>query len=418
MKAASPVATNESYRWIVLAAAVFSQAAGSITHQGLYPLVPFFQSAFHLTQASAALLITAANGGQIITIFVFGMCIDRFGERRVVSLTMVAMGLAAIMAAAMGSTYGAVLAWVTFLGAMYASIQPGGTRAIVQWFPPGQRGLATGTRQAAVVGGMAVAATILPVLASHYGWKAAMLFQGFIGIAGGLLFLGLHRDRRTAQQDREANDEKAVTPSAKPLETIRSIAAFGALWPVMLSGAAMAVFQFTFATHIISFLAFKFQASIVGGALLFSISQWVGVVARIALPWSSDKLWPGQRIRTMWASMIVCVIATLALLALPPDASLWAVSVFIAVIGFFGIGWYPLYLLQVAEMASANSIASTLGFAMTLNMIAVSIMPPLFGWIVDMQGFPLAWLVLVALVSFSAVVLAQSRKLRNYLIST
>src|SRR6266581_4844799 len=83
-----------SYRWVVLGIAVTAQTAASMVSLGVYVLVPFWQSAYQLSQASVALAVSAMNVGQILVMVRLGLTNNRYGERRVVALTMVAMGLA------------------------------------------------------------------------------------------------------------------------------------------------------------------------------------------------------------------------------------------------------------------------------------------------------------------------------------
>jgi MFS family permease len=73
-----------------------------------------------------------------------------------------------------------------------------------------------------------------------------------------------------------------------------------------------------------------------------------------------------------------------------------------AVLGMAGIGWYPLWLLQVAEMAPKNAVASTVSFAMTVNLVAITLMPPVFGLVVDLVNYNAAWSVLVTILLLSA----------------
>ena len=186
--APAPAPYAESYRWVVLGVAVAAQTMAGVVSQGVYTLVPFWQSAFQLSQASAGLAVTFMNGGQILSMVMLGLAIDRYGERSVVALTMVAMGLSAFAAAAFGTNYAALLLFLTMLGASYASVQPGGTRAIMRWFPPHLRGIATGVRQAGLPLGTAAAALLLPALAVKYGWQTAVCVQGAVGIAGVILF--------------------------------------------------------------------------------------------------------------------------------------------------------------------------------------------------------------------------------------
>jgi MFS family permease len=393
---ATRLAPDDSYRWVVLGAAVLAQTTASIVSQGVYTLVPFFQAAFHLTQASAALAVSAVNGGQVLSMLMLGWLIDKYGERSVVAVTMVAMGLAAF-ASALSPGYHVLLMFLVLLGGAYASVQPGGTRAVLRWFPPAQRGMATGIRQAGLPLGTAMAAMVLPALAVQHGWQSAVMVQGVVGVLGGLAFAVFHRDDRGVE-----GGPAAVPPPSLP-QLVRVVAQYSALWPVMLAGVAMVTFQYTFATHVLSFLTTQFKMSIVAAALLYSVSQWVGIAGRIGLAWISDRLWPNRRVRSLAWTMAICALSVVAFMLLPSTAPVpLLVGVFV-VIGVFGVGWYPLYLLQVAEMAPKSGVASTISFSMTLNMAAISVVPPLFGLVVDFSGYQAAWLVLVVMLALSMV---------------
>lgn len=385
---AAPRAFEDSYRWTILGVAVLAQTTASIVSQGVYTLVPYLQAAFHLSQAQAALAISAVNSGQVMSMLLMGWLIDKYGERGVVSLTMLAMGGAAVCAS-LTSRYELLLACLVLLGASYAAVQPGGTKAMIRWFAPSQRGMATGIRQAGLPLGTALAAMALPVLAGERGWQSAILVQGLVGAAGGVAFALLYR---------RANDDgdSPVKPPPNPLQLVRDVSAYQALWPVMLAGVAMVTFQYTFATHILTFLSSRFGMSVVTAALLYSVSQWVGIAGRVGLAWISDHFWPGRRMRSLVVTMLVCVAATLALVAAPESTPNWALAMLFVVVGIFGVGWYPLYLLQVAEMAPKEAVASTISFSMTMNMLAISVVPPAFGLIVDQASYTWAWAALAA----------------------
>ena len=59
-------------------------------------------------------------------------------------------------------------------------------------------------------------------------------------------------------------------------------------------------------------------------------------------------------------------------------------------------------------MAPQTAVASTIGFAMTLNMIAITLMPPIFGLVVDSSNYQAAWTLLVAILVLGAVQLRSS----------
>lgn len=391
-------ATSGAYRWIVLAAAALAQTTASVTAQGIYTLIPPLQKTFHLTEATAALAVSALNGGQVVTMLMLGWLIDRFGERYVVAFTMVLMGLAAFAGSALSTSFAVLLMFFALIGTSYASVQPGGTRAILRWFPPQERGMATGIRQAGLPLGTALAAMALPLIATLHGWSVALAIQGAISIVGGILFALLHRDEREMQG----------TPGSAPPKftaAVKLVAAHSAVWPVMAAGAVMATFQYTFTTHAIPFVTARFHYSTIAAGLLFSVSQWLGIVGRVGLAWVSDKFWPGRRIRSLGLSMAACIAATVALLAAPVGTTHATLTAIFCVLGLFGVGWYPLYLLQLAEAAPKPVMASTISFSMTINMIAISIMPPLFGALVDRFDYGAAWTMLTLVVAAGIAVL-------------
>ncbi len=393
-------ATTDPMIWRVLAIAVATQAAGSFVSQGVYILVPLWRDAFGVSLAAASLAATAMNGAQIATLFAIGQAIDRWGERRVVGAAMVVM--AAMMAlAAMAGSLSVLLLCIGLMGAAYAAVQTGGTRAILRWFPPRQRGLATGFRQAAVPFGTAVAAAMLPVAAALHGWQSAVWLQAAVALGGGVLFFALYRE-----------GEGAVAASAEVLSLSRLLPVLGAdrdFWPVMRAGIAMSAFQFTLTAHAIGYLAHGGGMELAAAAGLFALAQILGIPGRVLLPWASDRWLPGRRIRSLGWVMLLGALAATGFVVLGGTASLGLLAA-LGLLGIFGIGWYPLYILQIAEMAPRGSIASTVSLATTMCMVVMALGPFLFGLAVDLAGYGPAWALLLLPVVVTAWPLCRSRR--------
>lgn len=391
-----PIAQGENYRWVVLAAAVTAQMTASVVSQGVYVLVPFWQAAFDLSKASAGLTVSFMNAGQILSMIFLGFAIDRYGERSVVAVTMILMGLSAITASILGGQYTVLLFFLTCLGMFYASVQPGGTRAIIKWFPPNMRGFAMGLRQAGLPLGTALAALLLPVLALRYSWQAAVFVQGVIGILGGVLFGLFHRDNVSAAT-------KSAASAAMPVrELIKTLFEKAAFLPVLIAGIVMATFQYTLSTYIVIYLSGGLKLDVLIASFVFALAQGLGVVGRVSLAGISDYIWPGRRLRSLQWTILACAALTIGLVFLPVEPPLWLLVPLFVVLGLLGIGWYPLWLVQVGEMAPANSVASTVSFAMTLNLVAIILTPPAFGLIADLSGYGLAWSTLAILLLLCA----------------
>ncbi|KJF72866.1 MFS transporter [Agrobacterium arsenijevicii] len=395
-----PTAPADPRIWAVLAVAVGTQTAGSFVSQGIYILVPFWREAFGVSLASASLAVTVMNGVQIATMFTLGRAIDIHGERRIVGIAMLGMAIAMACAAIFANSLPALLVCIAFLGGTYAAVQPGGTRAIMRWFPPAKRGIATGFRQAAVPFGTMIAAALLPLMAVRYGWHAAAWLCAGVSVAGAVLFWGLYR---------EGNDVAAKTERPLPLaKLVRIVGQNPDFWPVLRLGIAMSAFQFTLTAHVIGFMADGLGLGLFVASSMFAGTQLAGIPGRILLPWISDRFRPGLRSQSFGRVSIIAAGAAAVLAALPVGIPLPITLFVLVVLGIFGIGWFPLYLLQIAESAPKGSIASTIAFASTICLAVMAIGPYLFGLLVDHFGYGAAWSALIVPVVVTALPLATS----------
>ncbi|KVK50816.1 MFS transporter [Agrobacterium sp. JL28] len=362
--------------------------------------MPFWREAFGISLASASLAVTVMNGVQIVTMFTLGRAIDIHGERRIVGIAMLGMALAMACAAAFANSLPALLLCIAFLGGTYAAVQPGGTRAIMRWFPPAKRGIATGFRQAAVPFGTMIAAALLPFMAVRYGWHAAAWLCAGVSVMGAALFWGLYR---------EGGDVAAKTERPLPLAKLaREVGQNPSFWPVLRLGIAMSAFQFTLTAHVIGFMADGLRLGLFAASSMFAATQLAGIPGRILLPWLSDRFRPGLRTQSFGLVSVIAAGAAAILAALPIGAPTPIILVVLVVLGIFGIGWFPLYLLQIAESAPKGSIASTIAFASTICLGVMAIGPYIFGLLVDHLGYGAAWSALIVPVAATALPLAIS----------
>jgi sugar phosphate permease len=171
----------------------------------------------------------------------------------------------------------------------------------------------------------------------------------------------------------------------------------------------MSAFQFTFTAHAILFMAEQLNRGLVAAAGLFAAAQLLGIPARVLTPWISDRCWPARRARSLAVVMALAAATAVLFLALPPDAPDGLLFGVLGALGLFGIGWFPLYILEIAEMAPRGAIAATVSLATTVCMVAMSLVPLLFGLAVDFWGYQAAWVLLTAPVALLVVPLCRLR---------
>lgn len=195
------------------------------------------------------------NGGQILSMLLLGMAIDRYGERSVVALTMIAMGLSAFGAAKFGTSYSSLLLFLTMLGAWYAAVQPGGTRAIIRWFPPQMRGFATGVRQAGLAAPAVAASlrglqpsfipTVFYAKGNYFSCKKRTRFSHLIYPVPEAAGLGVHLTLDLAGQARFGPDVEWVNKLDFQVDTFRAYGFYEEIrkyWPGLPDDALQAAY--------------------------------------------------------------------------------------------------------------------------------------------------------------------------------
>ncbi|WP_318636117.1 MFS transporter [Bacillus aerolatus] len=84
---------KERYKWIILLIATLSQMCATFVTYGMGPLASFYQQKYDLSQFETGLIVSAVNIGPIFSMLIFGNLMDKYGERWVVGLGSILLGL-------------------------------------------------------------------------------------------------------------------------------------------------------------------------------------------------------------------------------------------------------------------------------------------------------------------------------------
>ncbi|WP_037837757.1 MFS transporter [Streptomyces sp. NRRL S-337] len=422
------------YRWIVLGIATFTQAASAFFVQGIGAMGIDLQRDLHLSTAQLGLLLSAAQLLPLVGLLVAGELLDRYNERWVVGIggCVVAAGLL-VGSAAPG--YLSLLLVLLVVGAGYSTVQPGGSKSVASWFDASRRGLAMGIRQAGLPLGAALASAVLPLLAAAAGWRATLVAGGLVALLGAGVFMGFYRRPPTRATPPEEGPSASRSPSAPPGLSSSVRAQLGArlrmlrepaMVRIMLSGASLISVQT--GVGILTVLHLHERASVGAGAaaLVLVAAQAAGAVGRIVLAWGSDRrrsgsgrrlsgrCVSGRRVSGRYVSVMTCmvaVIAGLALLMTPVGSSPVAACAVFVWLGFFGLGWYGPWVAYVTESAPPDKTGFALGLAMSVNQVAIVVMPPTLGLLKDGTGsFTPVWGLLALLTAVALMLTARGER--------
>ncbi|SAI72924.1 MFS family transporter [Bordetella ansorpii] len=383
-----PASDANRYRWWILAIATATQLAAALASQGIGAWAPHAQQALQFSNRDLGLLATLLNGAAAAALLLVGPMLDRFGERLPVFLGMAVMGVA-LLVLGDAAHYATLALAMLIAGLGYSPIQPAGGKAIYQWFPPRERGLAMGIRQAALPMGGACAAAFFPFMIGHAGWHAAMLAAASILVAAGLIYLTLFRCALgpCARPRHTAHHAPAALPRQTSLRRlgIVGMAMVGVQTVISVFWALLVHHRFGLSTHAAAWHLFALQ---LGGA-----------AGRLAISAISDHLHDGRR-RMVRLCALMTGCALLTAIALPTrghDAMMLACSV---AIGVFGFGWYGPWVVWLSDCAGPRQIGRVLASALAANQLIIAAVPLAFGALLDALPDPApGWLALAGLLA-------------------
>src|SRR6478752_3983386 len=160
---------------------------------GLPFLLPALRREQGLSLAQAGALAAAPSVGLVLTLILWGVLADRYGERAVLATGLTLTGAVALASTAASQPAARGLAFA-LIGAAGASVNAASGRLVMGWFGVRQRGVAMGVRQMGQPLGVAAAALVMPPLAQTHGLGAALAVPALACLLVALLIAGLARD--------------------------------------------------------------------------------------------------------------------------------------------------------------------------------------------------------------------------------
>jgi MFS transporter, ACS family, glucarate transporter len=128
-----------------------------------------------------------------------GRLADRFGPRRILSIAAVwwalFTALVGFVPAGIPNVLALLLATRFLLGVGEAMVFPASNRLVAGWIPSQERGMANGLIFAGVGAGAGIAPVLIAYILMHYGWRWSFWICAAIGLAAGLVWYLIARDR-------------------------------------------------------------------------------------------------------------------------------------------------------------------------------------------------------------------------------
>jgi len=218
------------YRWTICSLLFFATTVNYLDRQVLSLLKPRLEEIYDWSNTDYANIAAVFQFAYAISMLFAGRIIDKMGTKKGFSWAIIIWSVAAMMhalAVPIGQGVATVLGWigivtvpVSVLGFMISRALlgfgesgnfPAAIKATAEYFPKKERSLATGIFNSGSNVGAILAPLTVPWIAGHWGWQAAFLIIGGIGLLWLLFWLVYYE--KPEQQTRLSKEELAYINS-------------------------------------------------------------------------------------------------------------------------------------------------------------------------------------------------------------
>jgi ACS family hexuronate transporter-like MFS transporter len=211
-----------SLRWWIGGILFASTVINYIDRQTLSLLAPYLKQDFHWTNTDYANLVIAFRVAYSIGQTLNGRLMDRIGTKRGLTLTVLWYSIVSVLTPLVKGFY-SFMGFRFFLGLGESGNWPGATKAVSEWFPKQERGLATALFDSGSSIGGAVAPFVVLWLYFRWGLRPAFIVPGLLGFLWLIAWRWLYHlpqdhpritiaERQMILADHKEDEPPAVTP--------------------------------------------------------------------------------------------------------------------------------------------------------------------------------------------------------------
>ncbi|MDS1116669.1 MFS transporter [Gordonia westfalica] len=376
---------SSTRRWVILGCSLLAALTTTCVVSGVAYLIPSLHTDAGLTLTEASALAAVPTIGLTSATILWGILLDRYGERRILLISLsisLAGATGAAVAAAADASYVVVGAALLVGGIGSGAANGASGRIVVGWFPARQRGTAMGVRQMAQPLGIGACALTMPVVAATQGPAAALAIPAVITAAGLVaVIVGITDPPRNSARAPRAD---TVTAARNPY---RGSSFLGRVHAVSM---LLVIPQSMMWTFVPTWLIVAHEWSPAAAGILITVTQVIGALGRIAAGrWSDAWLSRMRPIRVI----AVAGVASMFALALADWFDSPVAPALMAVASIISVADNGLAFTAIAEYAGPDWSGRGLAVQNTGQYLVTAATTPMLGALIAAVGFPAAFAV-------------------------
>lgn len=189
----------KNYRWLIVTILFAGTVINYLDRQVIGLLKPILEVEFSWSETDFGRIMSAFSFAYAIGLLVSGRFIDQVGTKLGYAVAVILWSLACMIHAVMSTVTGFGFARL-LLGLGESGNFPAGMKAIAEWFPRKERGLATGIFNSGTAVGVVLALVISPLILQHFSWREVFWITGLLGFIWLIFWIRLYNVPSRAKQ--------------------------------------------------------------------------------------------------------------------------------------------------------------------------------------------------------------------------
>ncbi len=380
---------SSRYRWWICTLLFFATMINYIDRQVIGILKPELERVFNWSEIDYANIIFWFQCGYALGFLFAGRLMDVIGVRIGYAAAVIVWSAAAMAHAAMRSVVG--FSAVRFaLGVAEGGNFPAAVKAVTEWFPKRERALAVGIFNAGSNVGALVTPFIVPWLTIKFGWPAAFLATGMLGV--GWLFAWWASYAEPARHRRVSATELAFIRSDPPDPTVRvawvELLRHRQTWSFATGMFLVGPIWWFWLYWIPDFLHKKHGLNLLQlGPPLVAI-YILADVGSVGGGWLSSRLiargWTVNAARK--TTMLVCALCVVPVFAASQTSHVWTATLLIGLAAAAHQGFAANLFTLVSDTAPRHAVSSIVGIGGFAASIGGMLIATITGHVLQWSG--------------------------------
>ena len=175
--------------------------------------IPKISAEFHLSSVDQGWLLSSYLWTYVLCLVPSALAVDKWGSKRMATFSVACWSLATMMTG-MVWNFGSLIVARLLLGVTELPCFPIGHRAIREWAPASERGLASTVFTSGILAGIAFGALLSGWLISLLGWRICFLIFGAMGFVWLAVWMVVFKDPSQVRWLHQSEREKVLSSRA------------------------------------------------------------------------------------------------------------------------------------------------------------------------------------------------------------